>query len=48
MTISLGGATGGASFADDAEGQDFAQIIWDIFLGGTSSTRPFGNAVLDG
>ncbi|KAF8548187.1 glycoside hydrolase [Imleria badia] len=48
VTISLGGATGAASFADDAEGEAFAQIIWDIFLGGTSTTRPFGAAVLDG
>ena len=48
MTISLGGATGAASFADDAKGQAFAQIIWDFFLGGTSTIRPFGDAVLDG
>lgn len=48
VTISLGGATGSASFTDDAEGQAFAQIIWDLFLGGTSTTRPFGSAVLDG
>ncbi|KAG8218074.1 glycoside hydrolase family 18 protein [Butyriboletus roseoflavus] len=48
VTISLGGATGAASFTDDAEGEAFAQIIWDLFLGGTSSTRPFGDAVLDG
>lgn len=48
VTISLGGATGGASFADDAEGETFAQIIWDLFLGGTSNTRPFGDAILDG
>ncbi|KAG9309744.1 glycoside hydrolase [Chiua virens] len=48
VTISLGGATGSASFADDSEGEAFAQIIWDLFLGGTSSTRPFGDAVLDG
>jgi chitinase len=23
-------------------------VIWDIFLGGSSTTRPFGTAVLDG
>ncbi|KAG6375334.1 glycoside hydrolase family 18 protein [Boletus reticuloceps] len=48
VTISLGGATGASTFANDAQGQAFAQIIWDLFLGGTSTTRPFGNAVLDG
>lgn len=48
MTISLGGATGAASFTDDAEGEAFAHFIWDLFLGGTSATRPFGDAVLDG
>ncbi|CAK5264883.1 unnamed protein product [Mycena citricolor] len=48
VTISLGGATGGVGFASNAQGQQFAQTIWDLFLGGSSSTRPFGNAVLDG
>ncbi|KAN0098104.1 chitinase [Tylopilus felleus] len=48
VTISLGGATGAASFTDDAEGEAFAHFIWDLFLGGTSATRPFGDAVLDG
>ncbi|KAF8320069.1 glycoside hydrolase [Clavulina sp. PMI_390] len=43
VTISLGGATGGGT-ADAA----FADQIWDLFLGGSSSTRPFGDAVLDG
>ncbi|KAF8320070.1 glycoside hydrolase [Clavulina sp. PMI_390] len=43
VTISLGGATGGGS-ADAA----FADQIWNLFLGGSSSTRPFGAAVLDG
>ncbi|KIL65608.1 carbohydrate-binding module family 5 protein [Amanita muscaria Koide BX008] len=48
ITISLGGATGSVGFSSDAQAQQFAQNIWNIFLGGTSSTRPFGNAVLDG
>jgi hypothetical protein len=43
VTISLGGATGGG-MADAA----FADLIWDLFLGGNCSTRPFGDAVLDG
>ncbi|KAG6876471.1 hypothetical protein C0993_002843 [Termitomyces sp. T159_Od127] len=48
ITLSLGGATGAASFTSDAQAQAFADTIWDLFLGGSSSTRPFGSAVLDG
>lgn len=48
ITISLGGATGSVGFSSDAQAQQFAQNIWNIFLGGTSSTRPFGSAILDG
>ncbi|KAJ7627354.1 glycoside hydrolase superfamily [Roridomyces roridus] len=32
----------------DGTGTAFANTIWDLFLGGSSSTRPFGNVVLDG
>ncbi|KAI9462565.1 glycoside hydrolase family 18 protein [Boletus coccyginus] len=48
VTLSIGGATGGVGFTSDSEGQAYAQVIWDIFLGGNSTTRPFGTAVLDG
>jgi len=48
ITISLGGATGAASFTSDAQAQTFATSVWNLFLGGSSSTRPFGDAVLDG
>ncbi|KAF8971507.1 glycoside hydrolase [Flammula alnicola] len=48
VTLSLGGATGAVGFTSDAQATTFGQTIWDMFLGGTSSTRPFGNAVLDG
>ncbi|KZT59086.1 carbohydrate-binding module family 5 protein [Calocera cornea HHB12733] len=48
VTISLGGAGGSVGFSSDAEGQQFADTIWNIFLGGSSDTRPFGDAVLDG
>jgi len=48
VTISLGGATGAVGFTSDSQAQSFADQIWNIFLGGSSSTRPFGNAVLDG
>ncbi|KAF9434248.1 Chitinase 1 [Entomortierella beljakovae] len=46
--ISVGGAAGSYSLPDDQSGNAFAEQIWDKFLGGSSSTRPFGNAILDG
>ncbi|KAF5311765.1 hypothetical protein D9619_003381 [Psilocybe cf. subviscida] len=48
VTLSLGGATGAVGFSSDDQASSFGQQIWDLFLGGSSSTRPFGNAVLDG
>jgi chitinase len=48
VTISLGGATGAASFTSDAQAAAFGDTIWNTFLGGSGSVRPFGGAVLDG
>ncbi|KAJ3512332.1 hypothetical protein NMY22_g15366 [Coprinellus aureogranulatus] len=48
VTLSLGGATGAVGFSSDSQASAFAQQIWNLFLGGQSSTRPFGSAVLDG
>ncbi|KAI0351780.1 glycoside hydrolase [Trametes cingulata] len=48
VTISLGGATGAASFTSDDQASAFGDTIWNTFLGGSSSIRPFGGAVLDG
>ncbi|RDB30996.1 Chitinase 1 [Hypsizygus marmoreus] len=48
VTISLGGATGSATFSSDAQARTFAETVWNLFLGGTSSTRPFADAILDG
>ncbi|EED84272.1 hypothetical protein POSPLDRAFT_134918 [Postia placenta Mad-698-R] len=48
VTISLGGATGSAGFSNASQAEGFANTIWNLFLGGSSSTRPFGDAVLDG
>ena len=44
----MGGAAGSYSFEDDSDAQNFAGAIWNNFLGGSSSTRPFSDAVLDG
>lgn len=48
VTLSLGGATGAAGFSSDAQASSFADTLWNLYLGGSSSTRPFGSAVLDG
>lgn len=48
VTISLGGASGAATFSSDAQAETFADTIWNLFLGGSNSSRPFGSAVLDG
>ncbi|KAG1138049.1 hypothetical protein G6F37_010796 [Rhizopus arrhizus] len=48
ILLSLGGAAGAYGFTSDAEGQQFAQTIWDLFGRGSSETRPFGDAVIDG
>lgn len=48
VTVSLGGATGAVGFSSDSQAESFADTIWNLFLGGSSSIRPFGSAVLDG
>ncbi|KAJ7773046.1 glycoside hydrolase [Mycena metata] len=48
VTLSLGGASGAAVFTSTAQATAFADTIWNTFLGGSSTTRPFGAAVLDG
>lgn len=48
LTLSLGGGGASVGFQSDSEAQTFADTIWNDFLGGSSSTRPFGSAVLDG
>ncbi|KAG2177829.1 hypothetical protein INT43_003076, partial [Umbelopsis isabellina] len=48
VTLSLGGAGGGVGFQSDADATSFADELWNLFFGGSSSTRPFGAAVLDG
>lgn len=48
VTLSLGGGTGQVGFSSDSQAQTFATQVWNMFLGGKSSTRPFGSVVLDG
>lgn len=47
VTLSIGGALGNSSL-NDSNAREFAETVWDLFLGGCSDTRPFGSAVLDG
>ncbi|CEP11312.1 hypothetical protein [Parasitella parasitica] len=48
IILSLGGASGSYGFSSDEQGQTFAQTIWDMFGGGSSTYRPFGDSVIDG
>ena len=59
VLLSLGGAAASGSahsgtgaptsvFGSDQQGQQFAQTLWDLFLGGQSPLRPFGDIKLDG
>lgn len=48
--LSLGGSSSNLDFASADDATQSAQILWDIFGGGTSNqtTRPFGNVTIDG
>ncbi|XWX00626.1 hypothetical protein V2A60_008647 [Cordyceps javanica] len=52
VLLSMGGAAGYADVrvADDAQGRQVADTIWNLFLGGGNKPeiRPFGDVVLDG
>lgn len=46
LSIEGGAGTHYLSFSEDA--RQVADYLWNNFLGGRSSSRPLGNAVLDG
>ncbi|RUS26642.1 glycosyl hydrolases family 18-domain-containing protein [Jimgerdemannia flammicorona] len=48
ITLALGGAGGTYGFSGDAQAMQFADQLWDEFLGGSASIRPFGDVILDG
>jgi hypothetical protein len=52
VIISLGGANADATFANAAQGTRLAEVIWELYLGGTNTSyaplRPFGPVILDG
>ncbi|XP_042480302.1 acidic endochitinase-like [Macadamia integrifolia] len=46
--LSIGGGSGSYSLSSSADAKNVADYLWNNFLGGSSSSRPLGNAVLDG
>ncbi|KAN0134562.1 glycoside hydrolase [Lactarius tabidus] len=48
VTLSLGGADSLPGFSSNTQAMEFADQVWNMFLGGSGTTRPFGAAVLDG
>jgi chitinase len=48
MLLSIGGGIGSYSLASIEDAKDVSIYLWNNFLSGESSSRPFGDAVLDG
>jgi chitinase len=48
VTLSIGGSYGVVGLVSNSQANEFADTVWNLFLGGSSSTRPFGSAILDG
>nr|ADP68561.1 class 3 chitinase [Hippophae rhamnoides] len=48
VMLSIGGGVGNYSLSSSNDAQNVANYLWNTFLGGQSSSRPLGDAVLDG
>lgn len=48
ILLSIGGALGDYTLSSDSDAQQVATYLYNTFLGGTSTARPLGDAVLDG
>ncbi|OEL18307.1 Acidic endochitinase [Dichanthelium oligosanthes] len=48
VLLSIGGGDGSYGLNSDGDARDVAAYLWNSYLGGTSSSRPLGDAVLDG
>ncbi|KAG6745652.1 hypothetical protein POTOM_050151 [Populus tomentosa] len=48
VLLSLGGGIGNYTLASKDDARNVADYLWNNFLGGQSSSRPLGDAVLDG
>jgi len=48
VMVSCGGGGNPLSFQSEADANNGAQQIWDLFLGGSSNNRPYGDFKFDG
>ncbi|XP_051227979.1 acidic endochitinase SE2-like [Lolium perenne] len=48
VLLSIGGADGSYGLSSPGDASQVAMYLWNNFLGGTSSSRPLGDAILDG
>lgn len=48
VILSIGGGAGSYYLASADDAREVAEYLWNNFLGGQSSSRPLGDAVLDG
>ncbi|KAL0050996.1 hypothetical protein WJX82_000293 [Trebouxia sp. C0006] len=48
VILSIGGGVVNYGLSSTADAQSAASQIWNVYLGGTSSARPFGTSILDG
>ncbi|KAL5056928.1 hypothetical protein RYX36_028532 [Vicia faba] len=48
VLLSIGGADGEYGLVSTEDAKNVSDYLWNKFLGGNSSLRPFGDAVLDG
>ncbi|GLU21197.1 hypothetical protein SLE2022_373510 [Rubroshorea leprosula] len=48
VMLSIGGGAGTYSLSSSADAKNVADYLWNNYLGGQSSSRPLGDAVLDG
>jgi chitinase len=48
VLLSIGGGDGNYSLTSEGDARDMAAYLWNNYLGGTSPSRPLGDAVLDG
>ncbi|EOY02495.1 hypothetical protein SCA6_017726 [Theobroma cacao] len=48
VLLSIGGGDGVYILVSSEEAKEFADYLWNNYLGGNSTDRPFGDAVLDG
>jgi len=47
VLLSIGGGEGSYGLSSERDAREVAAYLWNNYLGGTSSSRPLGDAVLD-